>query len=202
MNQPIRTHGVVSKKAASISEDIAIQALEDEAKAPENAAEAPTEEADAQLSTPLDRWRANVAKAGLTEDEANSIVDSIIQTGHYERGFSLFRGRVKLRLRTRSSLTLRRVGDALDLVRSNDARVHNQVMYRLLLIDSIASFQTTTFEFPRHDAPPERHAAAMQQRADFVDSLNERLYEAVMGALARFDAIVAAACSEGGVDGF
>lgn len=199
MNQPIRTHGVVpAKKPASSTEDLAIQALDDE----QASSDASASKEEAQATTPMERWRDNIKKVGLSEDEANAIVDAIIQNGYYEHTFTLFRGRVKLRFRTRSSLTLRRVGDALDMVRTNDVRVHNQVMYRLLLIDSIAEYQQTKFTFPRPDGPPDRIAQAMQERTDFVDGLNERMYEAVMGALARFDALVGAACSEGGVDGF
>lgn len=207
MNTPIRPRGLVSKQPTT-SDDVAAASLDDADPSPQSGDAAPeagtTEDATdtAQKLSPLERWKKNLKAAELSEDRANAILDAIISKGYYEQDYKLLHGRLRVRFRTRSASTLRRVGDALDQVNTNDPRVHNQVMGRLLLIDSLAGYNRTTFVFPPVSAPMDEQQMALKARADVVDALPAMVYEALMATLSRFDIQVAAACSEGDVEGF
>jgi len=204
LNTPIRPRGTVAQQPKT-PEELAISALDEPPPAEPSSESQGSSDASAEPPeklSPLDRWKANLKAADITEDQANTILDAIITQGHYAQDYKLLHGRLRVRLRTRSASTLRRVGDALDQVRTNDPRVHNQVMGRLLLIDSLASYNKTTFSFPAATAPIDEQQAAYKQRADAVDAMPGMIYDTLMATLSRFDTQVAAACSEGDVEGF
>lgn len=166
------------------------------------AADASEATATAPEKSPLDRWREAIAKVGLTEDQAHRILDSIVEKGFYQQEYRVFHGRVRVALRTRDSSTLRRVGDALDMARTNDPRVHQQVTSRILLIDSLAVYRDQAYAFATPADSADRAQALFNARAQVVDTLPDKVYDALLGALFKFDQAVFAATSEGDAEAF
>lgn len=165
-------------------------------------AQAPAAAPEPPPKAPLDRWREAITKAGLTEEQAHRILDAIVEKGFYQQEFRVFHGRIRVMLRTRDSSTLRRIADVLDMARTNDPRVHQQLTSRVLLIDSLASYQTQKFEFATANDGSERVQSYFDTRARFVDTLPATVYDALCGALYKFDQAVLAATSEGDTEAF
>ena len=149
--------------------------------------------------TPMDRWRDAISKAGLTEEDADKILDAVLAAGFYQKDYSLFRGKLKVTFRSRDASVHQRLSTALDDVRTNDPRVHDQVMSRINLAASLVSYRGTTFAHP-HDE--NLKGTAFIERLKFVDNLPSPVFYQLCTALAKFDAIVFAALSEGAELGF
>lgn len=162
---------------------------------------------------PIERWRHNLAAAGLSEDLAREIIDAQIDPGFWTREYKLFYGRVRVVLRTRDALARRRLTNAIDRLNNpypNTLPVR-ETASRFNLINSLQEFHANVdgkethhvFRFPAAREGAEAGQAAFTERADFVDNLtSEMLLDALYVQLALFDGAVAAALSEGAVEGF
>ena len=206
MSTPIRPGAPVAPKRPT--DNIAETMLADDPEPVETAkAAAPSENEAAEsepqvIEKPLDRWHKAIKAAGITEEQAYTILDSIVEKGFYQQEYRIFHGRIRVTLRTRDSSTLRRVSDALDMSRTNDPRVHQQVTSRVLLIDSLAAYQKHTFEFAQPGDKLERVASLYAIRERAVDALPDQVYSALLAVLFKFDQAVYAASSEGDVEAF
>lgn len=152
--------------------------------------------------TPLETWRKKLAELKIEESTAQQILDDVFQKGYYEAPVKLLRGRVTVRLRTRDQTTLRRISDELDQLRTNDPRVHGEVMQRHILIDSLAAFGDETFEFPTPTTVEAKALEMRARRASKLSRMNGALYEALARALQRFDQVTYAVLDDGDVQGF
>lgn len=195
MNQPIRP-----RPASAPTQDTLAQASLADSEDVTNEGTSPDEAAPKLM--PLERWRAGLKQANVTEDEANRILDDIVTVGFYAKDFKLFHGRIRVQFRTRGSATLRRIADQIDQLRSNDPRVHQQVMARIMLIDSLARYNDTALPHPGPNATSEEVLRAFQTRAAIVDGFGEHIFDALQKALMKFDAQVYAVSSEGDAEGF
>jgi hypothetical protein len=189
---PIRRPGTYVAPAA---EAIAakMQAEEPEEEQPEQAA-AKIED-DEEILTPIDRWRKGLETAKLTEEEADAIIDEMISRGFYEKEYTLFRGRLVVRFRSRDGQALERIARALDSVRTNDERVHSQIISRFNLASSLATYGDKKFTKPSTDEE-------FIERLKFVDSRPSAVLSQIYVALNNFDAQVFAALNEGAEMGF
>lgn len=139
---------------------------------------------------PIELWRQELKKVELTEAQADSILDSLLAKGYYEREYMLMRRRLRATFRTRDGSAISRVADVLDMARSNDPRVHNQLMLRQNLASSLVSFQG-------HRLPDE-----IEKRLAFIDKQPSGVIDALYGALQRFDQLMWAVTNDGAVQGF
>lgn len=169
--------------------------------APESAIAEKGEE-ETGTKNPMDRWRAAIAAADLTEEDADRILDSVLSTGYYEKSYKIFRGKLAVTLRSRDSAALQRVSDALDSVRTNDVRVHTQTMNRYNLAASIVRYQDRQFKHPAASSDPMEKDRAFSDRLTFIDSIPAPILLQLYTLLGKFDSAVFAALSEGAELGF
>lgn len=160
------------------------------------------DEAESASKTPMERWRDALEAANLTETEADKILDSVLATGTYEKSYKIFRGRLTVTLRSRDSASLQRVSDALDAVKTNDSRVHMQTMNRYNLAASVVRYQDKVFKHPMATGDSADREKAFYERLAFIDTIPAPVLVQLYAVLAKFDAIVYAALSEGAEMGF
>lgn len=160
--------------------------------------------ADEWLSLkPAERWEKNVKAAGMTVDEAEKILDAVLEKGHWEKEYSLYRGRLKLTLRSRDFAANQRVAQAVDNVRTNDEAVLYQTRMRTQLACSLLRYKDITLAYPDSNAGRAAHEDAYIERAKFVDTnIQSAVADAVFQALSDFDRRTYAALSEGADDSF
>lgn len=173
---------------------------ESEKAAPATAA-TPETAKDATPAKP-DTWESRLEAAGLTPKQAETILDAMIEKGHYEKTFPLYGNRQPLTLRTRDSYCRQRVANALDALRTNDPRVHSQTMMRLNLAGSIVQFGKKTLPFAPSDAGVNKQDEAFNERLAFVDGLPDTFIDTLYQSLAQFDKWTYAALSTGAPSGF
>lgn len=174
-----------------------------DADSPEEAAEPKSGEKDeTQRRTPMERWRAAIEAANLTEDEADQILDAVLTNGFYDKTFKIFRGRLAVTLRSRDSASLQRVSDALDTVRTNDIRVHTQTMNRYNLAASLVRYQDKVFKHPNSSTDSIDRDRSFAERLAFVDTIPAPVLVQLYAVLAKFDGTIYAALSEGAEMGF
>jgi hypothetical protein len=153
--------------------------------------------------TPAERWLRNIKNAGLTEAEANEILDKVLEQGYWEKEYALYNGRLKITLRSRDAAANQRVANALDEVRSFDQRVLDQARLRVQLACSLVRFRDKILPTAAPDEDPAKHEAAFRARLTFCDQyIAGPIVEAVYRALIDFDAKTYAALSEGAPAGF
>ena len=200
-NQNIRRPG--QYPAASTSPDeLAMSALsepETETKPDQD----PGTSDDAPASkTPMERWRDAIEAAGLSEEDADKILDSILATGHYDKTYKLFRGKMVVVFRSRDSASLQRVSNALDSIRTNDIRVHTQMMNRYNLAASLVRYQDKSFKHAAVNADVADREKFFADRLAFVDTIPAPVLVQLYSLLGKFDNAVFAAMSEGAELGF
>jgi hypothetical protein len=152
--------------------------------------------------TPAERWLRAIKDAKLTEEEALEIQDKMLSQGFWEKDITLYRGKLKLKLRTRDSSSNQRVADAIDSCRSNDGRVHYQVTQRVQLAMSLVQYNDQALPVAGLDQPPAQHNDAFVQRLAFCDRLPGAIQDLLFQVLSDFDRQVYAAMSEGASSGF
>jgi hypothetical protein len=181
----------------STTDALAKQALQEESPVEDKDL---TEKKPDNNKTPLERWREALTKAEITEEEADKILDSVLSNGYYEKMYPLFKGRLRVTLRSRDSASLQRVSDALDTIRTNDPRVHAQTMNRYNLAASLSRYQDTSFKHPTSSLEERENAFA--ERLKFVDNIPVPVLLQLYNTLQKFDNAVFAALSEGAEMGF
>jgi hypothetical protein len=193
----------IQRPGKYMADELAKAALEDEpepAAAPETEPKPAPEEATRK--SPIERWRDAIEAAGITEEEADKVLDAVLAQGYYEKAYKVFRGRLTVVLRSRDSAALQRVSDALDAVRTNDLRVHTQTMNRYNLAASLVRYQDKVFKHPAPNADPVERERAFSDRLSFIDSIPAPVLLQLYAVLGKFDSIVFAALSEGAEMGF
>jgi hypothetical protein len=186
--------------ALNQSDELAKAALMED-DAPENT-EAEKDIEDGAKKSPMERWREAISAAELSEEEADKILDSVLSTGHYEKSYKIFRGKLAVTLRSRDSASLQRVSDALDSVRTNDVRVHTQTMNRYNLAASLVRYQDRQFKHPPSTGDLTDRDRAFAERLAFVDSIPAPILLQLYALLSKFDNAVFASLSEGAELGF
>ena len=152
--------------------------------------------------TPMERWRDAIEAAGLSEEDADKILDSILATGHYDKTYKLFRGKMVVVFRSRDSASLQRVSNALDSIRTNDIRVHTQMMNRYNLAASLVRYQDKSFKHAAVNADVADREKFFADRLAFVDTIPAPVLVQLYSLLGKFDNAVFAAMSEGAELGF
>jgi hypothetical protein len=197
MGQDVRVPGQYKS-----DEDLAKAMLDEESKKPEEtkpeAAKAePKKEAPPKPPT----WEERLAAVELTPDQAFVILDAVLEKGFYERTFPLYGGRISVTLRTRDGSHRQRVANALDELRTNDPRVHGQVMSRMFLAGSLVRFNKDTLDMAE-DGDSRAKETAFQSRLAYVDKLSDPVLDTLFDLIARFDGWTFASLSNGAPTGF
>lgn len=153
--------------------------------------------------TPAERWQRNVKNAGLSEADANEILDKVLEQGFWEKTYELYNGRLKVTLRSRDAAANQRVANALDDVRTFDRAVLDQAKLRVQLACSLVRFRDKPLPTAAPDEEPAKHEAAFGARLTFCDRfIAGPIVDAVYRALIDFDNKTYAALSEGASSGF
>jgi len=153
--------------------------------------------------TPAERWQRNIKNAGMSEDQANEILDKVLDQGFWEKEYVLYNGRLKLTLRSRDAAANQRVANALDEVRTFDQRVLDQARLRVQLACSLVRYRDKVLPLAAPDEEPAKHETAFRARLAFCDQfIAGPVVESVFRALIDFDAKTYAALSEGASSGF
>lgn len=152
---------------------------------------------------PAERWKRNIDNAKLSVDEANEILDKVLERGYWEKEYDLYGGRLKLTLRSRDAAANQRVANALDEVRTFDQRVLDQARLRVQLASSLVKYRDKVLPVAAPDEAPAKHEATFAERLTFCDRfIAGPVIEAVYRALIDFDNKTYAALSEGASAGF
>ena len=199
-NQNIRRPGQYPTPTTS-TDDLARASLE-EVEAPSEPAAPPSSEEASAKKSPMERWRDAIEAADLTEEEADKILDAVLATGHYDKTHKLFRGRMTVVLRSRDAASLQRVSDALDSIRTNDVRVHTQMMNRYNLAASLVRYQDKVFKHPPANGDITDREKSFADRLAFIDTIPASVLVQLYSLLSKFDNAVFAAMSEGAELGF
>lgn len=197
MGQEVRVPGQYKT-----DEELARQMLDEESKRPdeakpETAKAEPKKEAPPKPPT----WEERLAAVELTPDQAFVILDAVLEKGFYERTFPLYGGRISVTLRTRDGSHRQRIANALDELRTNDPRVHGQVMSRMFLAGSLVRFNKDTLDMAE-EGDSRAKEAAFQSRLAYVDKLSDPVLDTLFELISRFDGWTFASLSNGAPTGF
>jgi len=188
-----------TKMAAEMEKDVKAALAAQAAVAPATPAPLPPTPG---VKPPAVSWEESLKAVGLTTDQAQVILTSMLTQGYYERAFPIYGGRLVVRLRTRDAYCRQRVVDALDETRTLAEDVQNAVKLRLTLAGSLSVLGPDVLE---HSKPGD---GALKQRELFdarlarVDRIPDAMIDACYVALVHFDRAVYAALSNGAPSGF
>jgi len=162
------------------------------------------EKAKSWLSmTPAERWEENIKSAKLSLEQANTILDSILQTGYWQKSYSLFNNRLVVEFRTRSAGDTNRVAQALDNIRTNDPNVIQQTVGMVTLACSLVKYNNNILPVAKANATQAEKEDIYIQRRNFCsDTIAGPVLPVILQALSDFDSKVYAALSEGAEHGF
>lgn len=161
------------------------------------------EKEEEEKLSPLERWQRNLKAVDLSEEDAEAILDSMIRQGYWEREYSLFRGKLNIKLRTRDGYSLQRAANALDSLRTNDPYVYTQTIYRLNLAGSLVKYRDVDLRHVSLKDTDEERINAYNERLLFIDkAIPATILSQVYNALTHFDNLATAALSEGASSGF
>lgn len=197
----------VSPGNYDIGDQLAQDALAEEMPSPEEAPAAVEGEdelrKEPEIQDPLVRWKKNLEAAKITVSQADAILDQMLKTGYWEKEYTLFRGRLKIKLRTRDAYSLQRTANAVDQLRTNDPRVRSQTLFRLSLAGSLVMYGGTQLALPPRDAEDAAIEQAFNERLQFIDKgIPEFVASQLYFCVENFDTIARAALSEGAATGF
>lgn len=184
-------------------EELARQMLDEESKRPDEAKpEAKPEAAKAEPKKEKPpTWEERLAAVELSPEQAFIILDAVLEKGFYERTFPLYGGRISVTLRTRDGSHRQRVANALDELRTNDPRVHGQVMSRMFLAGSLVRFNKDTLDMAE-DGDSRAKESAFQSRLAYVDKLSDPVLDTLFELISRFDGWTFASLANGAPTGF
>ena len=162
------------------------------------------EETPKVAKKPIEKWLDAIKEVGLSDIEAENILDEYLQKGFWEKDYNLFRGKLKVTLRTREGYSLQRVANSLDALRTNDPTVYTQTMFRINLASSLSKFKEIRFDFPKYNG---KNATEIDEqftkRLQFIDTeIGSLILQQLYFALENFDQLTRAVFSEGAASGF
>jgi hypothetical protein len=152
--------------------------------------------------SPIEHWRRRLAKAGITEEQAGQITDTILRQGYWEKEISILPGgRLKVTFRTRDAYHRQRLASSVSLSQTPDARYETQV--RLELANSLVKFGDKSLPYPTPKADVKEQDEAFVERLKYVDNnIPDPLQDPLRRALGVFNQQVFAAMNEGAIEGF
>lgn len=153
---------------------------------------------------PLEQWLENIKEVGLTEQQADDILDEYITKGYWEKTYKIFKGRITVTMRTRDASHNQRIANTLDSLRTNDPAIHSQNIFRLNLAGSLVRYNKETFNHPKYTG---KNSAEMEtafvERLAFIDnSLGELIVNQLFLVVENFDKITRAVFSNGAASAF
>ena len=206
----------------SVLQDDFKAASEPEPKAKPKAPEAAAPEDGPSLldATPETRaaidWKAQLEKLGVSDEQAEKILDELAFTGFYAKEYKLWGGRITVVLRSRDIYCKQRTTQGTDMLRNPTEQSYWFTHYRYNLAGSLQAYKTRRDEKPllfRHITikPTEQITPelmkemedAFDERLAWVDfqlqgPLGGRLFECVQN----LDTLVAAVLAKGAAEGF
>jgi hypothetical protein len=161
-------------------------------------------------------WKAQLEKLGVSDEQAEKILDDLAFKGFFAREYKLWGGRVTVVLRSRDIYCKQRTTQGTDMLRNPTDQSYGFTLYRYNLAGSLQAYKTRQDEkpllFPHVTIKPTEQitpelmtkmADAFDQRLAWVDHqlqgpLGGRLFECVQ----HFDNLVAAVLAKGAAEGF
>lgn len=157
----------------------------------------------AEERDPIEKWRAGLKAAKITEEQAGRILDSMLEKGYWERDYKLFQGRVSMRLRTRDVQNINRILSTIDRMRVPAQAMIEETIILLNLAGSLVQLRDVTLPHPDvNKATIDEIEDAFDARKQFVQRLSGPLLPAIRTALIHFDGVVTAALANGAAEGF
>lgn len=151
--------------------------------------------------SPIEDYRAFLKEQGISEDEAQDIVDNLFTQGYHEEVVPITK-RVSAVLRTREHGDTLRLQMALEMNRPIYSHSMEEVMARYNLAASLARFNDKVFSHPERGATKEDIEKMFDERLQFVERMADPAFYRLSAALARFDRKVASCLREGVAENF
>jgi len=151
--------------------------------------------------SPIEDYQAFLKEKGISEDDAQAIVDSLFTTGFYSEKVPLTK-RISAVLRTREHADTLRLQMALEVQRPIYTHVMQELTARYNLAASLERFGDKTFEHPAEGADKEKIEALFDERLQFVERMADPAFFKLTDQLVKFDRKVAAVMREGVAENF
>ena len=156
---------------------------------------------DSVSFTHKDEWLQDLEMNQIHVNEAEKILDTIIQKGFYEETYRIA-GRV-FKLRTRTTVDSDRLIEMLREMSPDSEAVASHLIARVNVASSLASFGENSFP---HSIPTDDNRDLLDQewrlRWSYISSLPQPIFLALAQTMQRFDLKVNLACDARGIENF
>lgn len=155
--------------------------------------------------TPVERWRAGLKSAGVTESDAQRILRDIFTKGAYQETRSLYMGTLTVTFSTRPGWILDELIRAHDSCQSSDQMVHATLTSVLNLAGALTSFVVAGRKPPslgQLTVNRDKSIEVFQQRRQFLQSLPDAVLFQLFNQLNRFDTRISAVLADGADESF
>jgi vacuolar-type H+-ATPase subunit I/STV1 len=184
------------KKVEPVAATSATQRLEEK----ETLLEREVKSTEEQLR-PLESYEEALEKAGISKDEAATIVDDVLLKGFYSETIPIT-SRIKVRLRTRSYSDTMRVNTALDVLKPMYQVGYDEIVYRYSLAASLEYFAGKEFKFPTVKDDRDTQDKLFEERLKFLETQPEATVLILFEKLRKFDEKVRTVLKEGAIENF
>lgn len=150
---------------------------------------------------PIEDYQAFLKEQGVSENDAQKIVDDLFTQGYYEEKVQLTK-RVHAVLRTREHCDTLRLQMALELHRPIYTHVMQEIATRYNLAASLSHYYENTFAFPEGNTNKDDIEKMFDVRLLFVERMADPAFYKLSVLLAAFDRKVAAVMREGVAENF
>lgn len=151
---------------------------------------------------PLRSYEDQLRAAGVSPENAASMVDSIMEKGFWSEPVKITRT-VSARFRTRTARDRTRAMERVEVARPAFDAHYYDMTNKLLLAASLESFGKAKFEHPAPGAKPEEVERAFETRYAYVDAaMAEPAYLILLRAFLKFEDKVRVVTTEGVVENF
>jgi DNA polymerase III delta prime subunit len=155
-----------------------------------------------KVKTPKEFWLEELAEVGIKQEDAFSIVDSMLTHGSYTATYRI-NSKIIVKLRTRITTDTDRLVDILQEMQPTTNSALNHILARVNLASSLVSFGSNVFS---HTAPSPTNRETLNQewqtRYKFCEALPTPMFEVLTQLLSQFDPRVALASDVRGIENF
>lgn len=150
---------------------------------------------------PLVSYEEKLKDAGVTKEQAASIVNSIMTKGFWSEEVKVT-ATIRVRFRTRSKKDTTRAQNYVEGQRPQYAGHYAELMNHALLAASLEQLGAEKFEHPGRTASTDDVEKAYSNRFAYIETLADPMYRLLAGKLVAFDQKVAVVLEEGTVENF
>lgn len=150
---------------------------------------------------PLVSYEEKLKDAGVTKEQAASVVNSIMTKGFWSEEIKVTTT-MRARFRTRSKKDTTRAQAFVEQQRPQYESHYAELLTHSLLAASLEQFGSDKFEHPGRKASDKEVEAAYQDRYAYVENLADPVYRLLATKLVAFDRKVAIVLEEGTIENF